>query len=79
LATIVYRNEEDELRAADDAERYYREVLLPRKLALNLQYNEVRCWRTDLALIWLTLRYSLHPAGFDAGQVQHRILSKVTK
>ncbi len=79
LATIVCRNEEDELSAADDAERYYREVLLPRKLALNLRYNEVRCWRTDLALIWLTLRYSFHPAGFDAGQVQHTILSKVPK
>jgi lipopolysaccharide/colanic/teichoic acid biosynthesis glycosyltransferase len=79
LATIVFRNEEDELRAAADTERYYREVLLPRKLALNLKYNSVRSWRTDVKLVWLTLRYSFHPAGFDAGQVQRCILSKVPK
>jgi lipopolysaccharide/colanic/teichoic acid biosynthesis glycosyltransferase len=79
LATILYRHEEDELRSADNAEQYYREVLLPRKLALNVQYNSVRCWRTDLALVWLTLRYSFYPAGFDAARVQQRILSKVAK
>lgn len=79
LATIVYRHEEDELRGVDNVEQYYREVVLPRKLALNVQYNSVRCWRTDLALVWLTVRYSFYPAGFDAASVQQRILSKVAK
>ena len=79
LATIVYRDEEDVLRSAADVEQYYREVLLPRKLALNLEYTSVRCWRTDLELLWLTVRYSLHPRGFDAAHVQRRILSKATR
>jgi lipopolysaccharide/colanic/teichoic acid biosynthesis glycosyltransferase len=79
LATIVCRDEEEELRSAGNGEQYYRDVLLPRKLALNLQYNAVRCWRSDLALVWLTLRYSFYPAGFDATSVQQRILSKAAK
>jgi lipopolysaccharide/colanic/teichoic acid biosynthesis glycosyltransferase len=79
LATILYRDEEDVLRSAANAEEYYRDVLLPRKLALNLQYDSVRCWRTDLELLWLSVRYSLYPGGFDAARVHRRILSKAAK
>jgi lipopolysaccharide/colanic/teichoic acid biosynthesis glycosyltransferase len=79
LATIVYRNEEEVLRSAADAETYYREVILPRKLALNLEYDSVRSWRSDLALVWFTIRYSLNPTDFDAAHVQREILSRATK
>ena len=61
LATLMYRNEEEILAAACDPERYYRETLLPAKLALNLRYAASSSAWTDLKLILLTLRYSFIP------------------
>jgi lipopolysaccharide/colanic/teichoic acid biosynthesis glycosyltransferase len=79
LATIIYRDEERVLQSAGDVEQYYRDVLLPQKLALNLEYNSVRSWRSDFELLWLTVRYSLRPRGFDPDSVQRRILSKALR
>lgn len=65
LASLVYRNEEDLLRAKPDAEAHYRDYLQPRKLALNLIYLNTRnLWR-DLRLILSSIRYSLFPEQFD--------------
>ena len=41
LASLIYRDEEQVLaRGSNDLDRYYREVILPEKLSLNLQYCE---------------------------------------
>jgi lipopolysaccharide/colanic/teichoic acid biosynthesis glycosyltransferase len=69
LATLAYRNEEEILLPADDPDAYYRTVLLPAKLRLNLAYQQSRSLHRDLRLLWLTARYSLFPAGFDRERV----------
>lgn len=54
-ASIAYRNEQDELAAADDPEQHYVEVILPRKVALYRDYVRTNSVVGDLALIWQTL------------------------
>jgi lipopolysaccharide/colanic/teichoic acid biosynthesis glycosyltransferase len=70
LATLIYRNEEEILAGADDPDRYYRQVLLPAKLALNLRYAASRTPLSDLRLLALTLRYSFLPSGFDPARIE---------
>jgi len=73
LATLVYRNEEEILARAEDPDRYYREVLLPSKLALNIRYLRASSWIRDLKLLLLTVRFSFFPAGFDAALVERAV------
>lgn len=54
-AAIAYRNEQDELAAADDPERHYVEVILPRKVEMYLDYVRTRSFMGDIALILRTL------------------------
>lgn len=54
-ASIAYRNEADELARADEAERYYVEVILPRKAALYAKYVDNRSWLGDMKLILQTI------------------------
>lgn len=54
-AAIAYRNEQDELAAADDPERHYVEVILPRKVEMYLDYVRNRSFLGDLGLIFQTL------------------------
>lgn len=70
LATLLYRNEEEMLAAEPDPDRYYREVLLPSKLALNARYARASSAWSDLKLVLLTLRYSFVPAGFDPAAIE---------
>ncbi len=70
LATLMYRNEEEVLAAAGEPERYYREVLLPAKLALNLRYAQTSSFTNDARLLLLTLRYSFFPLGFDPARIE---------
>ena len=70
LASLVYRNEEEVLAAASDRVRHYREVVLPAKLALNLEYLRRRSLWLDVKLICLTARYSLLPSGFDPERIK---------
>lgn len=56
LASLEFRDEEEMLAGAADAERYYREAILPPKLALNLEYIRTRTFWGDLKLIARTLR-----------------------
>jgi lipopolysaccharide/colanic/teichoic acid biosynthesis glycosyltransferase len=70
LATLIYRDEEALLEASGDAERFYREGVLPAKLWLNLAYMRTRSFWKDLTLIWLSICYSLSPDRFDAGRVR---------
>ncbi|HLI86679.1 MAG TPA: sugar transferase [Bryobacteraceae bacterium] len=70
LATLIYRNEEEILAHCADPESAYRRDILPRKLALSVQYRRTRGLATDLRLLALTVRYSFFPRGFEAGEVQ---------
>jgi lipopolysaccharide/colanic/teichoic acid biosynthesis glycosyltransferase len=55
-ASIAYANEEEVLARYPDLERAYVEQVMPRKLALNLDYLERRSLRTDLEILWQTAR-----------------------
>ena len=63
--TLVLRNEEQLLAQVDDAESFYREVLLPYKLIGNAQYLARRTAWSDLRLIvdtvWSVLRPGRRP------------------
>lgn len=53
-ASIVYRHEETILERQPDPDRYYREVVLPHKLTLNLEYLRRVSFSYDLSLILRT-------------------------
>lgn len=53
MAQIYFRNEEGLLRGKDP-ERYYREVILPTKLAFDLEYVHHRSFWLDIKLLVLT-------------------------
>jgi lipopolysaccharide/colanic/teichoic acid biosynthesis glycosyltransferase len=55
-ASIKYRAEEELLAASDDPERHYREVILPDKLEMNLNYMRAGItFGKDLRIIFSTL------------------------
>ncbi|HLH19892.1 MAG TPA: sugar transferase [Bryobacteraceae bacterium] len=70
LATLLYRDEENLLACSGDADRFYREAVLPAKLRLNLAYIHTRSLRQDVRLIWLTIRCSLAPAQFNPDRIR---------
>jgi lipopolysaccharide/colanic/teichoic acid biosynthesis glycosyltransferase len=53
-AAIAYADEEEVLSRQDDRERYYVDVLLPAKLAIDLYYCRNISFREDVALILWT-------------------------
>lgn len=55
LASIRYRNEEKMLADSTDPEKMYKEIILPDKLNLCLQYNEMISLKTDMRIILTTL------------------------
>jgi len=69
LASLAFRNEEAILGPAADPDAYYRSVILPEKLRLNLQYQQSRSLPRDLKLLWMTARYSFFPQGFDRDRI----------
>jgi lipopolysaccharide/colanic/teichoic acid biosynthesis glycosyltransferase len=75
LATLVYRNEEELLEAFSDADRFYREAVLPAKLGLNLAYIRTRSFWQDMRLIWLTVRYSLSPERFTPARIRRAFIA----
>lgn len=54
LASIRYRNENEILGGVDDPERYYREVILPDKLGINLDYVRKCSFWFDIKIIFKT-------------------------
>jgi len=54
LASIVYRQEEDLLGRNPDPEQFYRQVVLPHKLSLNMEYLQRMSFVFDLSLIFQT-------------------------
>ena len=55
LASLYFRNEEAMLAQVPDYERFYREVCIPRKIALNLEYSANASIWTDTEIIWITV------------------------
>lgn len=55
-ASIVYRHEEQILSRMPNPEQYYRTVVLPHKLSLNLEYLECVSLTQDVLLILKTVR-----------------------
>ncbi|MGH7858235.1 MAG: sugar transferase [Candidatus Binatia bacterium] len=58
-AQIEGLDEEEELRSAADPERFYREVLLPRKLEIDLRYAARASLAADFPILVRTLRRML--------------------
>ncbi|KGN70206.1 sugar transferase [Porphyromonas sp. COT-239 OH1446] len=56
LASIKYRNENELLESAEDPEAFYREVIMPDKLKINLEYIKDQSFVKDLSIILMTLR-----------------------
>jgi lipopolysaccharide/colanic/teichoic acid biosynthesis glycosyltransferase len=73
LATLAFRNEEEILGPASDPDAYYRSVILPEKLRLNLSYQQSRTLSRDFKLLWMTARYSFFPRGFDRDRVMRSL------
>jgi lipopolysaccharide/colanic/teichoic acid biosynthesis glycosyltransferase len=74
LASLLYYDEERLLAGAADVERAYRERILPDKLALNLEYLNIRNpWR-DLKLLVLTVWYGMLPVPFDGERIRRLLL-----
>lgn len=69
LASLMYRNEEEILGRSSHPEDHYARVILPAKLALNLQYMQARSFWRDMKLIMLTIRYSFVPSGFESFRI----------
>jgi len=63
LASIAYRHEEELLTGRADLDRYYREVVLPDKLNLNLAYLDRMSLLYDLSLLLRTTTaiFTSHP------------------
>jgi lipopolysaccharide/colanic/teichoic acid biosynthesis glycosyltransferase len=57
LASLVFRNEERLLSEQKDAEKFYRDWLLPQKLDLSAHYIRTRSLTSDARLIALTVKH----------------------
>lgn len=54
-ASLLFHNEDELLGASDDPETLFKEVLLPKKIALNMEYVNHHTFCGDLKLIWRTI------------------------
>ncbi len=76
LATILYRDEEQLLSSVVDPDRYYREIVLPDKLRLDLAYSSRRSLSSDAHLLWLTFFFSVLPSAYDPKKVRSRLVGE---
>lgn len=53
-ASIKYRNESEVMAQQPDPEAYYRDVIMPEKLSINLAYLEHRTLSTDFRILLQT-------------------------
>jgi len=79
LASLLYRDEEKLLAKSEDLNRFYRDSVLPPKLALNLEYLQSRSFLQDLRLILLTIHYSLFPKRFDPDLIKRTLGRRATR
>jgi lipopolysaccharide/colanic/teichoic acid biosynthesis glycosyltransferase len=73
LASLAFRDEEAILGPAPNPDAYYRFVILPEKLRLNLLYQQSRTLLRDVKLLWMTARYSFFPRGFDRDRIMRSL------
>lgn len=59
---LAYRSEENLLDAASDPARFYRETILPEKLALGIQYAKEIQFFTDVKIILQSLQTAVFPS-----------------
>lgn len=64
-ASIAYRHEEELLAKSSDPIRFYRETVLPSKLALNIAYLRDRTLWHDLQVIAKTAHCATFPGSYD--------------
>jgi len=76
LSTLVHCREEETLSRFANPEQGYAEVILPEKLALSLEYESHRTFRSDTRLLFLTIRYSLRPSGLDPEKICSQFLPR---
>jgi lipopolysaccharide/colanic/teichoic acid biosynthesis glycosyltransferase len=55
-ASLLFRNEAEELALAADPDQHYRTALLPRKSQMYVEYVQTRTFAGDLAILLRTLR-----------------------
>jgi lipopolysaccharide/colanic/teichoic acid biosynthesis glycosyltransferase len=79
LSTLVHCREEETLSRFANPEQGYAEVILPEKLALSLEYESHRTFRSDALLLLLTIRYSLRPAGLDPNKICSQFLPRSSR
>jgi lipopolysaccharide/colanic/teichoic acid biosynthesis glycosyltransferase len=63
--SIAYRNEEQLIATSSEPVRYYREIVLPNKLAMNRAYMKHRTVWRDCKLILQTARCAISPGTFN--------------
>jgi len=69
-ASLLYRDEEAILGGRPDPESYYKEVILPAKLELNMRHLASRSVMRDLKLLAMTIQCSFFPTTRDAQRVR---------
>lgn len=60
MASICYRNENELLAQVEEPEKYYKEVIMPDKLRINLEYVQNHSFTYDLKLIMKTFKAILN-------------------
>jgi lipopolysaccharide/colanic/teichoic acid biosynthesis glycosyltransferase len=75
-STLLFRDEEKLLRGQADPERYYREILLPEKLQLQVKELTNRSLWNDLRVVAMTAYCSFVPSRFDADSIRRIFLEK---
>jgi lipopolysaccharide/colanic/teichoic acid biosynthesis glycosyltransferase len=78
LASLVFRHEERLLSGYSDAEKFYRELLLPQKLDLSAHYVRTRSRATDARLIALTLKHVFIRGEFDRHDIARQFAYRGT-
>lgn len=76
VATLLYRDEEELLSGIGVPEEYYRQILLPEKLRLNIDYSLRRGFASDVKLVFLTILCSFLPAAFDSQKLRRLVLDR---
>ncbi len=65
IGSIVFRSEEELMRKVDDQEKYYQEVIVPYKSALECWYVRHKSVVLYFRLIWMTVVAVLQPSNKD--------------
>ncbi len=74
FASLLYRREEELLAASADPELLYRQMILPDKLKLSVEYLDKRSWLTDCRLLWWTVRSSWLAAQPEAALLRRLLI-----